>query len=210
MAKIFGQLENAQLENKASDYSAGVAGRAWWNTTSTQVKVDDGSAIRAMLRNDGKLVVGNSGTAADNIRLHRGAAGVLQFLSAADSTAEGSLSAALNQLSARLENYTNAGKPSFGNAGRVIWVSDLGQLQVDTGSAWTALASGAASELITADASTGNKTIAASTSLFHPYLTISAGHTYTVNGHLVSAGTLSVAATGVLDVASGATVDILD
>lgn len=134
--KILGQIENAQLENKSSDYSSGVVGRIWWNTTSGQIKLDDGTNIRALLRNDQKVIIGNSGTAAENTRLHRGAANLLQFLQGSDATAEGSLSTALNQISGRLENYTNAGKPAVGNAGRVAYISDLGHLLFDNGSAW--------------------------------------------------------------------------
>jgi hypothetical protein len=134
--KVFGQIENAQLENKSSDYSSGVVGRIWWNDTSGQTKVDDGSNIRAILRNDLKAIIGNSGTANNNIRLHRGANGVLQFLFGGDATAEGSISASLNQISGRLENYTNAGKPAAGNAGRLAYISDLGHLLFDTGSDW--------------------------------------------------------------------------
>lgn len=135
--KFYGQLENAQVENKTTDYgSAGVVGRMWWNTTASKIKIDDGTNIRALLRNDGFAVFGNHATAANNIRFHRGANGVLQFVSGADVTAEGTLSTALNQISAKFENYTDAGKPAFGNPGRLIWVTDLVSLAVDTGSSW--------------------------------------------------------------------------
>lgn len=138
---IWSQLENASLENKSADYSAGVAGRFWWNRTTGQIKVDDGTNIRAVLRNDAKALIGNSGTASQNIRFHRGASGVLQFTLGDDATSEGSLTTSLNQISARLENYTDAGKPAAGNAGRVIWTTDLTRLQVDTGSGWSPITS---------------------------------------------------------------------
>lgn len=48
MAKIYGQLENAQLENKASDYSTGVKGRMWYNTATSLVKYDDGSSVKVL------------------------------------------------------------------------------------------------------------------------------------------------------------------
>lgn len=141
--KVWGQLENAQLENKSSDYSSAPIGRTWWNTTSTQVKVDDGTNIRALIRNDQKAVFGNNGTANSNIRLHRGAAGVLQFVTGGDTTAEGTLSTSLNQVSGRVENYTNAGKPAAANAGRLAWITDLSFLQIDTGAAWVTVNSAA-------------------------------------------------------------------
>lgn len=43
---IFGQLQNAQLENKSSDYSPGVKGRTWFNTTAGVPKYDDGTNIQ--------------------------------------------------------------------------------------------------------------------------------------------------------------------
>lgn len=138
--KAYGQIENAQLENKASDYTAGVVGRIWWNTVAGQARLDDGTNIRALLRNDGSAIFGSSGTATDNIRFHRGAAGVLQFVSGADVTAEGTLSTSINQISGRLENYLDAGKPAPGNPGRAIWTTDTVTVQVDTGGSWTMLA----------------------------------------------------------------------
>lgn len=142
MPLILGELQSATLENLSSDPSGNVGARIWFNTTSGQIKLDDGSAKRALLRNDQKAIIGNSGTPAENIRLHRGDAGVLQFVEGDDATAEGSLSSSLNQISARFENYTDAGKPSFGNAGRIIYITDLSELQFDTGLAWTTVGSG--------------------------------------------------------------------
>lgn len=140
--KIYGSLDRAQLENKSSDYATTIVGLMWWNTTSGKMMVDNGTNIRAMLRNDGAAIIGNSGTASQNIRFHRGAAGVLQIVSGADVTAEGTLSTTLNQLSQRIEQYTNAGKPTFGNAGRIIWVTDIPELQIDSGAAWVSVAVG--------------------------------------------------------------------
>lgn len=139
---VFGQLDNAQLENKTTDYTASVAGRIWFNLTTIKYMMDDGSLVRALLRNDGHCIIGNSGTASQNIRLHRGASGVLQFVSGADSTAEGSLSTALKRLSFSFETYTVATKPAAGNTGRVIFVSDFGSgtLFFDNGSTFISLA----------------------------------------------------------------------
>lgn len=134
--KLYGQLENAQIENKTSDYAAGVSGRIWFRTDSFKLKIDDGTNLYSLLRNDGYAVIGNNVTANNNIRFHRGAAGVLQLVQGGDSTAEGTLSTSLNQLSAKHEGYTNASKPSAGNAGRLIWVTDLGLAMIDTGAVW--------------------------------------------------------------------------
>lgn len=140
--KVYGEIANAQLENKSSDYSSGVVGRLWWRTDLGRANLDDGTNIRALLRNDQKAIFGNSGTASQNIRFHRGAAGVLQLVSGADTTAEGSLSTSLNAISAKTESYTNIGKPAFGNAGRIIWVTDIPELEVDTGTAWASIGVG--------------------------------------------------------------------
>lgn len=141
--KVSGQLERAQFENLAAAPTVGIAGRFYWDTVLSRSYLDDGSLWRPLLRNDQKFIFGNSGTAADNIRFQRGAAGVLQLVSGADTTAEGSLSTALNQLSARHENYTDAGKPSAGNAGRVIWITDTKTFLGDTGAAWVQVGGGA-------------------------------------------------------------------
>lgn len=136
MAKIYGQLQNAQLEVKTSDYSAGVKGRVWWNDTNGQINSDDGTNVRSLLRNDGKIVIGTNGTANNNIRFHRGASGVLQFVTGGNATAEGTLATTLNQISFRAENYTTGARPAAANAGRLIWNSTTGTVQADSGSTW--------------------------------------------------------------------------
>jgi hypothetical protein len=140
MAKIYGQLEKAQLENTAASLSASIAGLVAWNTTAGKAEISDGTLVRALLRNDAKLVIGNSGTAADNIRLNRSAAGVLQVLPGGDATAEGATSTSLAQLDARIPSYTTGGAPSAGNAGRLILNTSLGAPQFDTSAAWETLA----------------------------------------------------------------------
>lgn len=142
MAKIYGQLEEAQFQNKSSDDAAAIAGKVWWNTTDGQAKLDDGTNVRAFLRNDGAAVIGNNGTANNNIRLHRGANEVLQFVLGGDSTAEGTLSTNVAQFSARAENYANTGAlPSAGNAGRIAYVTGSNSLYADNGSSWDQIAS---------------------------------------------------------------------
>lgn len=140
--KFYGQLEKAAFEVLSSDPSQGVQGRFWFNSTSLKIGVDDGTNIRYLLRNDGKCIIGNSGTAGQNIRFHRGAASVLQLVTGGDTTAEGSLSTSLAQISARVENYTTSGKPAAGNAGRLYFATDALTLFVDNGSAWVAVGSG--------------------------------------------------------------------
>lgn len=142
MAKIYGQLERAALEVLSSDPAAGITGRVLWNSTDGQAKLDDGTNYRALLRNDLKAIIGNNGTPNNNIRFHRGANEVLQFLRGGDSTAEGSLSTALAQISGRLENYAFSSLPAAGNAGRVAWVTDQGIARVDNGTTWLPLGSG--------------------------------------------------------------------
>lgn len=137
--KVYGQLERAGAEVLSSNPSAGTLGRFWYNSTDNKFFVDKSTNNRPFLLNDDKAIIGNSGTAADNIRLHRGAAGVLQFLQGGDATAEGSMSTSLNQLSFKFESYTDAGKPAFGQAGRVAYITDLAKLYLDTGSAWSAV-----------------------------------------------------------------------
>lgn len=141
---IFGQLINAQAENKTSNYSAGVAGRIWFNSTLQKFMTDDGTLVRAFLRNDVNFILGNSATVSDNIRINRGASGVLQFLPGGDTTAEGTLSNTLNQISARIENYINTGRPGNGNPGRLIFVTDFegGTMLVDNGTTWSTLGGG--------------------------------------------------------------------
>lgn len=140
--RVNGALERAAFECLASNPAAAIPARVWFNTVDGKTYLDDGTLVRALLRNDGKALIGNSGTAAQNIRLHRGAASVLQLVAGSDVTAEGTLSTALAQFSARQENYTDGTKPAPGNAGRIAWVSDLNQFQGDTGSAWSPLGGG--------------------------------------------------------------------
>lgn len=150
MPKFYGELQQANLENLASDPSGTSAGRVWHNTTEVRVKTDDGTNKRALLRNDAKCVVGNSGTASENVRFHRGAANLIQFVTGDDATAEGTRSTSLNQISGKLENYTDAGKPSVGNAGRAVWTTDVNRIQVDTGSEFrNVVATGSGSPAIT-------------------------------------------------------------
>lgn len=140
--KVYGNLERAQLEVIADPATASLTGRVWWNATDGQAKVADGTNEYALLRNDLKAIIGNSGTATDNVRFHRGDVQVLQLLRGSDATAEGSLGTNLTEIDAKHLNRTNAALPSPGNAGRVVWNSTFNALNVDTGSAWSPLGGG--------------------------------------------------------------------
>lgn len=87
---LYGELIRAQFQNLSSDDTFGVAGRIWWNTVLGQAKLDNGSAIRSFLVNDQKIIIGNNGTPANNVRVNRSAAASLQVLIGSDTTAEGS------------------------------------------------------------------------------------------------------------------------
>lgn len=139
---VYSQLRQAQFENLTANPAVGVAGRFWWNTTDLKPYFDDGTLIRALLRNDQKLILGSSGTANDNLRLNRAGAGVLHLVLGGDATAEAALSANIGQLGYRAENFTFAARPATGNAGRTIYVTDRTTLQVDTGAAWVPVGSG--------------------------------------------------------------------
>lgn len=142
MPSFYGQIKQASLENLGSDPASTVTGRFWWNTGSVKMMIDDGTNKRALLRNDAYCVIGNNGTAASNIRLNRAAAAVLQFVIGSDATAEGSLSTSLAQISAKVENYTDSGKPAAGNAGRIIYVSDLTMFMGDNGASFVPFGGG--------------------------------------------------------------------
>jgi hypothetical protein len=142
MAKIYGQLEQAQLQNKTADPSAGVRGLVWWNTTTLKVMVDDGTNIRGLLRNDQQCIFGSSGTAGNNIRFQRAANAVFQLVIGSDVTAEGTSSTTLAQLSTKLEGLAAANKPAVGNAGRLLWITDSKTVQVDNGTTWVNVGGG--------------------------------------------------------------------
>lgn len=133
---VYGELKKADLENLGSDVTAGVIGRIYWNTATLKSMLDDGTNVRAFLRNDGYAVFGNNGTAGNNIRFHRGAAAVLQFVTGGDTTAEGSLSTSLAQLSFKFEAYATGSLPAAGAAGRIAWDTTTTTPKFDTGAAW--------------------------------------------------------------------------
>ena len=134
--KVYGQLEYGQFHNLSSNPSAGKKGLILFNTTDGKAYCDNGTVVRAFLLNDDKAIIGLNGTAANNVRLHRGAAAVLQTVLGNDATADGTLSTALAQLSSRAENYTTGALPANGNIGRIVYDTTIASLKVDDGAAW--------------------------------------------------------------------------
>lgn len=87
-------------------------------------------------------VLGTHATPATNAKLHRAGTAKMQVVLGDDATAEGSSATTLAELSSRAENFTFAGLPAFGNAGRTVWVTDRLSFYVDTGTAWRVVGSG--------------------------------------------------------------------
>jgi hypothetical protein len=139
---VYGQLKSAQLENRTTDHAAAVVGMCWWRTDLNQFRISDGTAVFNILSNNSQCIFGNHATAANNIRLHRGASEVLQLVLGNDVTAEGTLSTALGQLSVRAENYATVSLPAVGNAGRLAFDTSTSTLKYDTGITWQEVAAG--------------------------------------------------------------------
>ncbi len=133
---VYSQLEYAQLHNLTAAPTPGKKGLIYHDTVLLRSYIDNGTVISAILANDQKCIFGTSGTASSNIRLNRAAAGVLQFVTGADTTAEASLSTALAQISARVENYITASIPAAGNAGRIVFDTSLSLLKYDNGASF--------------------------------------------------------------------------
>lgn len=131
--KVYGQLEFAQFHNQSSNPTAGVKGKILFNTTDGKAYIDDGSSFQAFILNDQKAIFGTNGTANTNIRLNRAATGVLQFVLGGDTTAEGSLSTSLAQISAKMEGYATGSLPAAGREGRVLADTTTHHLKYDDG-----------------------------------------------------------------------------
>lgn len=134
--KVFGQLEQACFEQLSSDPASNVQGRMFENTTEGRVKLDTGTAKRAFLINDEKAVIGNDGTAANNVRIHRGGAGLIQDVLGDDATADGSPASIFAQRSFRFENTTAGALSSPANVGRGLFLTDEKTVAFDDGSFW--------------------------------------------------------------------------
>jgi hypothetical protein len=141
--KIYSQLEVASFENLSADPALLPIGRIWHNTTTDRPKINLTAGIRRLMFLEDSLIIGTSGTAANNLKLHRSANGVMQLVAADDATSEASPATSLRQFGFNLENYTNAGKPAAGNAGRLIWLTDQKTILVDDGVIWKISGGGA-------------------------------------------------------------------
>ena len=123
MAKIYGELEKAQLENVAADPTLGVTGRAVINTTDGKVKVDDGTSVKAMVTEDGQATLTNKDydglTATNNSRL-----------------------TVPKQNTAGLSALTN-------KEGTIAFDTDKNLLQVNDGSGWADVGGGGSASLFT-------------------------------------------------------------
>lgn len=139
---VYGHLIRAQLEPRTSDYAGTITGIVWFDKTNSRVKFADGTIVKAVLANDDKAVFGTDGTASNNIRFHRSKAETLQIVPGDDVTAEGSNATSIGQIAARAVNHTNATRPAVGNTGAIIYNTDAGRFEGDSGVAWDPLGSG--------------------------------------------------------------------
>lgn len=142
---VNGILERAQIEILSADPAGAanlVIGRIFLNNTDGFSKVVNTEGTRNLLVNDQKIIIGNDGTLANNVRIHRAGLSLLQFIQANDATAEGTASTNLANLSFKFEPYATVNRPANGNIGRVIWDTDLSVLLVDDGTNWVSTANG--------------------------------------------------------------------
>jgi len=75
--KVYSQLVSAQAENKASDYSSGTKGRYWFNTSTSLLKYDSGSAVKTVVSTDDTQTLTNktlTGNKADTFLSNSGTA----------------------------------------------------------------------------------------------------------------------------------------
>lgn len=161
---IYGELTRAQLENLSAAPTPALKGRAWWRTdvTGGAVEVDTGTVVKRFLLNDQNAVLGTNATANTNTRLNRSGVGKLQLVLGGDTTAEGTDSSNIAQLSYALEQYTSGTLPaaSTARAGQVVLNTTLNTLQYCLNSAWNSVGAGggggAKNYLSTYNGNTGN------------------------------------------------------
>jgi len=133
----------AQFQTIAGGPTAALKGHVAFNSTSDKLEWADGTKVIPVLSNDDHCVIGTNGTLANNIRLNRAANEVLQFLTADDTTAEGSLSAdGVAQVSMRVEGYATGSLPATNaaNGGRLLYDTTLKTLLFDNATALKTLA----------------------------------------------------------------------
>lgn len=134
---VYSQLKVASLENLSADPVLLPLGRVFFDTVLDRPKIKISSGVKQLVYTDDPVIIGTNGTAATNVKLHRAGTGIAQAILGSDATAEGSQATTLAQFGFRNQNFTDAGKPAAGQAGRIIWLTDVLKLQYDTGSVWT-------------------------------------------------------------------------
>jgi hypothetical protein len=134
---VYSQLKVASLENLSADPILLPLGRVFFDTVLDRPKIKISSGVKQLLFKDDPVIIGTNGTASTNVKLFRSGVGIAQAVLASDATAEGTSAVNLAQVGIRHESFTDAGKPAAGNAGRIIWLTDVLKLQYDTGSVWT-------------------------------------------------------------------------
>lgn len=138
---VYSQLKVASLENLSADPVLLPLGRVFFDTVLDRPKIKISSGVKQLVYKDDPVIIGTNGTASTNVKLFRSGVGIAQAVLASDVTAEGSPATTLAQFGFRNQNFTDAGKPTAGNAGRIIWLTDVLKLQYDTGSVWTDIGS---------------------------------------------------------------------
>ena len=133
---VYSQLKVASLENLSADPVLLPLGRVFFDTVLDRPKIKISSGVKQLLFKDDPVIIGTNGTASTNVKLHRAGTGIAQAVLGDDVTAEGSQATTLAQFGFKPQSFTDAGKPTFGQVGRIIWISDLTKLQYDNGSTW--------------------------------------------------------------------------
>ena len=145
--KVYSQLEVASVENLASDPSLLPEGRIWFNTTEGVFKIVVGGSAKVLQRRD-NTIIGTNATAANNVKLHRGANAKVQLVPGNDSTAEGTLATSLAEVDLKVPTYANFGAlPAAGQAGRLAIASNV--VYWDNGSTWKAVCTTSNAQTIT-------------------------------------------------------------
>lgn len=145
MPRFDGQMLGGQLDQQSSTPTAGTTSRIIWQTTLGRAMIDNGTAYRAILSNDDKLVIGVNGTAATNVRLYRSGTAELSFALGNDVTAEGSTSTTLGSIALANLRMTEIATPAnpAANTRKVYFKSDGTLYQVNSAGTEIAVSSAA-------------------------------------------------------------------
>lgn len=86
MGNINSQLIGAQFENRSSDYSPGVKGRVWYNTSTGKVMLDTGTTVVVLAAGTGifPLVLGSSAQVTAQVASHSTWASIISAASDGD------------------------------------------------------------------------------------------------------------------------------